>query len=566
MRMSNICSFSGYPGPMLPPPAGPDPDGMRRYRQLCDEVSVVMGAVNVGAGRLVELVRLAVAEGQTVGTGIRSDAHWVAWRTGLSLRHAKDIVHLAKRSEQLPCCLAALTAGELTLDQAAMIAWHVPAPYEEACTRFAKTATVSQLRKALPRYGFEQPDSDGDPVVRERRECSTGTDELGYWFGGRLPEDEGAVVDAALRAKQDDLFRQRKAALPDGAKVPPVSRADALVALAEDSMAAGQAAKPGSDRYLVHVHLEAGPDGTIQLTTHLGLPLPDHQRRLILCDSALRGLVHDGLTPLGAGRKTRTINRRLRRAIEHRDGGCRVPGCDATVGLEIHHIWHWETAAPPSRGTSSASAGATTACTTSVSSPSKATPTSSPAPRERSSSATSTSAASTPAAPPSPASLTPPDERGPPPPATAPPRPPEPRGSPPPATSHPPANPCASATSTSTAPTRCRPRRVPPTSCRPTTRHHPQTPTGHPGPTEGRPTPNPPAGPTPTAHPPPTLPDPAPTEPPRSNAHQPHDRPGRKPPAGASARPASPRRRIDPRPDDDQSADGGDRSAADRRG
>ncbi|HWJ60445.1 MAG TPA: DUF222 domain-containing protein, partial [Acidimicrobiales bacterium] len=331
---------------MLPPPTAPDPDGMRRYRQLCDQVSAVMGAINVGYGRLIELAKLAIDEGQTEGTGIRSAAHWVAWRTGLSLRHAKDIVHLAKRAEQLPCCVAALVAGELTIDQAAMIAWHVPSPYEEACTAFAKQATVSQLRKALPRYGFERPEPDDDGVVTERREVSSGTDELSYWFGGRLPEDEGALVDQAIRAKQEDLYQQRKAALPKGAEVPPVTKADALVALAEDSLAAGQAARPGSDRFLVHVHLEAGPDGGLQLLTHLGLPLPDHQRRHLLCDASLRALVHDGLTPLGAGRKTRAINRRLRRAIEHRDGGCRVPGCGSTVGLEIHHIWHWEDGGP----------------------------------------------------------------------------------------------------------------------------------------------------------------------------------------------------------------------------
>ncbi|MCU1369908.1 MAG: hypothetical protein JWO77_1102 [Ilumatobacteraceae bacterium] len=330
---------------MLPPLAEPDPDGLVRYKQLCEEVSVVMGAINVAAGRLVELARLAVEEGQAEGTGIRSEAHWIAWRTGLSLRHAKDVVRLANRAEQLPCCLAALTAGELTLDQAAMIAWHVPAEYEEACTEFAKIATVSQLRKALPRYGFEKPGRD-DGRVTERREVSTGTDELGWWFGGRLPEDEGAEFDHAIRAKQDDLYRQRRAEAPEGSTVPPVSRADALVAMARDSLSAGQTARPGSDRYLVHVHLEAGPDGAMQLMTHLGLPLPDHQRRQILCDAALRGLVHQGLAPIGAGRTTRTINRRLRRAIEHRDGGCRTPGCGSTIGLEIHHIWHWEDGGP----------------------------------------------------------------------------------------------------------------------------------------------------------------------------------------------------------------------------
>jgi hypothetical protein len=46
---------------------------------------------------------------------------------------------------------------------------------------------------------------------------------------------------------------------------------------------------------------------------------------------------------IGSGRATRTVNRRLRRALEHRDHGCCVvPGCGATRGLQAHHIVHWE--------------------------------------------------------------------------------------------------------------------------------------------------------------------------------------------------------------------------------
>jgi hypothetical protein len=142
----------------------------------------------------------------------------------------------------------------------------------------------------------------------------------------------------------EDLKRQARADTPDGADPQPVYVADAMVALAETALLAGEAARPGTDRYLVHVHLETGPHG-VQLMTHLGIPLPDGERRHLLCDSRLRALVHDGTTgaPLGCGRVTRTINRRMRRAIEHRDRGCcTVPGCGRTTGLEIHHIVHWE--------------------------------------------------------------------------------------------------------------------------------------------------------------------------------------------------------------------------------
>ena len=47
-----------------------------------------------------------------------------------------------------------------------------------------------------------------------------------------------------------------------------------------------------------------------------------------------------------SGRKTWCVffrvNRRLRRALEHRDRCCVVPGCGATRGLHAHHLQHWE--------------------------------------------------------------------------------------------------------------------------------------------------------------------------------------------------------------------------------
>ena len=50
--------------------------------------------------------------------------------------------------------------------------------------------------------------------------------------------------------------------------------------------------------------------------------------------------------PIGAGRATRTISRRLRRALEYRHRTCAVPGCAATRGLHAHHIQHWEDGGP----------------------------------------------------------------------------------------------------------------------------------------------------------------------------------------------------------------------------
>ncbi|MEX2221361.1 MAG: HNH endonuclease signature motif containing protein [Candidatus Rokuibacteriota bacterium] len=45
------------------------------------------------------------------------------------------------------------------------------------------------------------------------------------------------------------------------------------------------------------------------------------------------------------GARTRTIPPALRRALQHRDRGCRFPGCHVRVG-EGHHVRHWAQGGP----------------------------------------------------------------------------------------------------------------------------------------------------------------------------------------------------------------------------
>lgn len=107
---------------------------------------------------------------------------------------------------------------------------------------------------------------------------------------------------------------------------------------------ADAALRPHGHRSTVVVHLdvEAKLAGL-----HLGPALSDAERRFLTCDARFEVWFERDGAPVGAGRSTREISRRLRRALERRaSGSCEVPGCSAAAGLHAHHLVHWEDGGP----------------------------------------------------------------------------------------------------------------------------------------------------------------------------------------------------------------------------
>ncbi|MFI0433036.1 MAG: DUF222 domain-containing protein, partial [Candidatus Nanopelagicales bacterium] len=63
----------------------------------------------------------------------------------------------------------------------------------------------------------------------------------------------------------------------------------------------------------------------------------------LTCDGEVARLLLDpDSRPLDLGRTTRVVPAHLRRALDARDGGCAIPGCDRPPGwCEAHHVQHW---------------------------------------------------------------------------------------------------------------------------------------------------------------------------------------------------------------------------------
>ena len=121
------------------------------------------------------------------------------------------------------------------------------------------------------------------------------------------------------------------------------STIDGFLSLIEAGWDADVARRPHGQRTTVVVHLDLEQR---LAALHLGPLLSDGDRRYLLCDATCEVWFERHGQVIGSGRETRTISRRLRRALEHRDRCCAVPGCGATRGLHAHHLQHWEDGGP----------------------------------------------------------------------------------------------------------------------------------------------------------------------------------------------------------------------------
>jgi 5-methylcytosine-specific restriction endonuclease McrA len=127
-------------------------------------------------------------------------------------------------------------------------------------------------------------------------------------------------------------------------------QADALALLAETALHHGLDPGAPGERYQVVVHVDAAvladPEQPGQSVLEDGLRVPAETSQRLACDASRVVMRHDEeghIVEVGA--RTRTIPPALRRALHHRDRGCRFPGCGVRFG-QGHHIRHWAHGGP----------------------------------------------------------------------------------------------------------------------------------------------------------------------------------------------------------------------------
>jgi hypothetical protein len=406
---------------------GPASPKYARSEALGARITEYSAWLNAGEYRLLEMIHEFDREELWHLDGIRSCAHWLSWKCGVGRNAAREKVRVANALAELPQVSETYRRGEISYSKVRAITRVATPENEEYLLMIARYGTAAHVEGLVSKYRRCKRLQDRNNALRQHtlRELACFYDDDGSCvIRGRFPAEVGALIQKALQLAMDQLEReareerraQRETWGDKGTwtmpQMPPkpgeegdlqygidpteetqpfesfdARRADALVAVAENYLAAAPKSASGADRYQVVVHVSAetlksettgacvsaetpasgtpadhvpaetsksepsGKDVSAE-TSHPfrtdlcyledGPHVSAETARRLGCDaSKIEVTVDKAGEPLNIGRKSRIIPPAMRRALRIRDDGCRFPGCTHKYFIDGHHMVHW---------------------------------------------------------------------------------------------------------------------------------------------------------------------------------------------------------------------------------
>jgi hypothetical protein len=341
------------------PPAPVRPDALTRpLERLEAELVELAGQLAGATARFIALIgEFDGAEGWR-DWGMKSTAHWLAWKCGLGLVAGRDHVRVARALPGLPLIAGEFAAGRLSFSKVRALTRMATPENEQELIHVARNTTAAQLDRLLAKYRRARRSNNPDSHAKSER-LDYHFDDEGFLVGSfRIAPERAPVVGHAfdvLTGRLRELGSEGdEHADPSPGRRP--SRADALVRMCEASIdnASAEASPAAAERYQLIVHssveslarpddsADEGPATELQAPSGLTVRLSPATARRLTCDCPASSMVNglDG-SAVHVGRRTRRISRRLRRAVNARDRGmCQTPGCTEPA-TQIHHIRHW---------------------------------------------------------------------------------------------------------------------------------------------------------------------------------------------------------------------------------
>ena len=323
----------------------------RSLDRLGDEIAELSAHLDAATARLLDLIR-EFDNRAGWNTGFRSCAAWLSWRVALDIGAARERVRVAHALERLPRLAQALARGELSYAKARALTRVATPETEERLLAVGRAGTADHVERIV--RGWRRMDLKAEAAEDARRyrnrslEMYHGDDGM-LVVRGRLAPEVGALLVQALTAAREALYQRAGAQAGDAApadvsaETPTMAQqqADALGLLAETALHHGIEPGTPGERYQVVVHVDAPvlaeSDAPGESALEHGGRVSAETSRRLACDASRVVMQHgrDGRVVEVAAR-TRAIPPALRRALDHRDRGCRFPGCGSRFG-QGHH-------------------------------------------------------------------------------------------------------------------------------------------------------------------------------------------------------------------------------------
>jgi hypothetical protein len=321
--------------------------------RLGDEIAELSAHLEAATARLLDLIREFDARGGW-NSGFSSCAAWLSWRVGYAPGAARERVRVARALGTLPLLAQALARGELSYAKVRELTRVATPETEETLLAVGRAGTAEHVERIV--RGWRRMDLKTENQVANRlhaaRALHVYQDEDGtVRIHGRLTPEVGALLLKALEAARECLYqRRRHEALDDNPPTMEQLQADALTLLAETALHKGIDPGAPGERYQVVVHVDAAvladAEQPGQSVLEGGARVPAGTSQRLACDATRVLMCQDAEgRVIEVGARTRTIPPAIRRALQHRDKGCRFPGCGVRFG-QGHHIRHWAHGGP----------------------------------------------------------------------------------------------------------------------------------------------------------------------------------------------------------------------------
>lgn len=313
---------------------------------LGNEIAALCAHISAATFRLLTL--LHVFDEEERWHGHRSCAHWLSWRTGISLGPAREKVRVARCLPSLPRISAAFAKGGISYSKVRALTRVATPDNEDELLTFADHGTTAHVER-LVREWRRLDRGDAYQAVRDaRRGLSIYlADDGSYEIRGQLGPEVGALLAKALEATEEKLYREQRAAGTEHETTAAERRADAFGLWLEERLQPRvQLVVHSFEATAVAACVSAETSPPVMeapsLVTEDGSRVSAETSSRLCCDAEIVPMTRaaDG-SVLDVGRRQRTVGWRLRKALDARDGGCRFPGCGSQLRTHAHHITHW---------------------------------------------------------------------------------------------------------------------------------------------------------------------------------------------------------------------------------